>query len=78
MSNKYFFIIASICCSPEVIKTDLLPPSPQILVTGCSISADTALLEYQGKYLLWSQWALHNTSHYLPFTLHYRWAYLCD
>lgn len=32
----------------------------QVLVAGCAVSSGTALLEYQGKYLLWSQWCSNN------------------
>lgn len=34
----------------------------QVLVAGCAVSNGTALLEYQGKYLLWSQWCQNKSS----------------
>ena len=47
----------------------------QVLVAATALLKDTAIIEYQGKYLLASQWNSQQTIHgqkYIPFTLQYR------
>ncbi|KAA0203123.1 hypothetical protein HAZT_HAZT001823 [Hyalella azteca] len=48
------------CRVAENSQPNCLEFEKKILVAGCAVTSGTALLEYQGKYLLWSQWCSNN------------------